>query len=153
MAILFVTTWLLGACSSAVHLMPTPTLFTTGDSGAFAAAPLDAQSTEIEVFYATNRLPVGPADSRHYTRVRSDQLRLGVATLTIGDERTTLASLQAMSTSAASGRRPVLSLESTREMAVLDADGPSLAGDAQAFLSYLDEALKRSRNRELLIYV
>jgi esterase/lipase superfamily enzyme len=153
MAILFVTTWLLGACSSAVHLMPTPTLFTTGDSGAFAAAPLDAQSTEIEVFYATNRFPVGPADSRHYTRVRSDQLRLGVATLTIGDERTTLASLQAMSTSAASGRRPVLSLESTREMAVLDADGPSLAGDAQAFLSYLDEALKRSRNRELLIYV
>ena len=153
MAILFLTTWLLGACSSAVHLMPTPTLFTNGDSGPFAAVPLVAQSTEIEVFYATNRLPVGPADSRHYTRVRSDQLRLGVATLRIGDERTTLASLQAMSTSAASGERPVLSLESAREMAVLDADRQSLTGDAQAFLRCLDEALKRSHTRELVIYV
>ena len=152
-AILFLTTWLLGACSSAVHLMPTPTLFTNGDSGPFSAVPLVAQSTEIEVFYATNRLPVGPADSRHYTRVRSDQLRLGVATLRIGDERTTLASLQAMSTSAASGERPVLSLESTREMAVLDADRQSLTGDAQEFLRCLDEALKRSRTRELVIYV
>ena len=152
-AILFLTTWLLGACSSAVHLMPTPTLFTNGDSGPFSAVPLVAQSTEIEVFYATNRLPVGPADSRHYTRMRSDQLRLGVATLQIGDERTTLASLQAMSTSAASGERPVLSLESTREMAVLDADRQSLTGDAQAFLRCLDEALKRSRTRELVIYV
>lgn len=152
-AILFLTTWLLGACSSAVHLMPTPTLFTIGDSGAFAAAPLDAQSTEIEVFYATNRLAVGPTDSRHYTRMRSDQLRLGVARLRIGDERTTLASLQAMSTSAASGERPVLSLESTREMAALDAAGPSLTGDAQAFLNALDEALERNRTRELVIYV
>jgi esterase/lipase superfamily enzyme len=152
-AILFMTTWLLGACSSAVHLMPTPTLFTAGDSGPFSAVPLIAQSTEIEVFYATNRYPVGPANSRHYSRIRSDQLHLGVATLRIGDERTTLASLQAMSTSAASGRRPVLSLTSTREMAVLDTDGQSLTGDADAFLAYLDEVLERSGNRELLIYV
>ena len=50
MAILFVTTWLLGACSSAVHLMPTPTLFTTGDSGAFAAAPREPRTREMGVF-------------------------------------------------------------------------------------------------------
>ncbi len=85
--------------------------------------------------------------------MRSNQLRLGVATLQIGDERTTWASLQAMSTSTAAGQRPVLSLKSTREMAVVDDGAQSLADDAQAFFAYVDELLEHSPDRELLIYV
>jgi esterase/lipase superfamily enzyme len=145
--------WLLGACSSPVRLMPTPTLFTSGEPGPFTAVPAGAQSPEIEVLYATNRFPVGPPGSRHYTRVRSNQLRLGVATLQVGDESKTWESLQAMSTSAEEGERPVLSLKTTREMAVIDDDAPSLGSDAEAFFAYVDALLARSPNRELLIYV
>jgi esterase/lipase superfamily enzyme len=152
-AILLGAIWFLAGCSSAVRLMPTPTLFTTGEAGGFAGLPPIAESTEVEVFYVTNRFPVGPADSRHYTRVRSDQMRLGVATLRIGDESKTAASLRAMSTGVVDGPRPVLSLTATREMAVLDADGQPDEGDVKAFIGYLDEMLARDGNRELLIYV
>lgn len=151
--ILVVAMGLLGACSSPVRLMPTPTLFANGESVPFSPLSSAAESTRIEVLYATNREPVGPAGSRHYTRVRSNRLRLGVATLRVGDESKTWASLQAMSTSAAAGERPVLSLESTREMAVLRDDGQSAEGDGQEFFAYVDQLLERSPDQELLIYV
>lgn len=152
-AILLGVIWLLAGCSSAVRLMPTPTLFTTDEPGAFTGVPTIAESTEVEVFYATNRFPVGPADSRYYSRVRSNQMRVGVATLRIGDESKTVAALRAMSTSAVEGTRPVLSLTETREMAALDASGRTLSGDLKAFIACLDQSLERAGNRELLIYV
>ena len=63
-----------------------------------------------------------------------------------------------MSTSAGEGERPVLSLKTTREMAVIDEGAPSLdsdalESDAQAFFAYVDALLERSPDRELLIYV
>jgi esterase/lipase superfamily enzyme len=150
---LLVTIWLLAACTSAVRLMPTPTLFTSGEPGAFTGLPPIADSTEVQVLYATNRMPVGPADSRHYTRVRSDQMRLGVATLRIGDDSKTAASLRAMSSSVVAGDRPALLLTATREMATVDASGQTLSGDAEGFAAYVDELLQRGGQNELLIYV
>ena len=47
----------------------------------------------------------------------------------------------------------MLSLKTTREMAVIDDDAPSLGSDAEAFFAYVDALLERSPNRELLIYV
>lgn len=142
---------LLGACSSTVRLMPTPTLFTSGDPGLFEAGP-DAGTT-IDIIYATNRLPVGPSDARHYTRVRSNQLRLGVATLQVGDGTNTWEALKAMSTSTVEGERPKISLKSTREMAVLDPSAPEADSDAQAFFAHVDELLGRGNDRDLLIYM
>ena len=145
--------WLLGGCSSTVRLMPTPTLFTSGEPGRFDAGADADRDTTIEVLYATNRLPVGVGDARHYTRVRSDQMRLGVATLKVGDGTKTWESLQAMSTSVVEGERPPITLQSVREMAVLG-DGTQAPGpDAQAFVGHLDELLQRGANRDLLIYV
>jgi esterase/lipase superfamily enzyme len=152
-ATLLAALWLLAACSSVVRLMPTPALFTTGAPGVFDSLTPIAESTEIEVLYATNRMPVGPADSRHYTRMRSEQMRLGVATLRIGDESKSVASLRAMSTSVVEGNRPALTLTATREMATMDSSGQTLSGDIGAFIVYVDELLAQDRNRELLIYV
>jgi esterase/lipase superfamily enzyme len=151
--ILLAVALLLGACSSPVRLMPTPTLFTSGEPGPFAAGPADSRSPDIEILYATNRLPVGPVGARHYTRVRSNQLRLGVATLRIGDGSQTWDSLQAPSTSAAEGERPLVSLTATREMAVVDDSAASPDSDAQAFFDYANALLERSGDRDLLIYV
>jgi esterase/lipase superfamily enzyme len=146
--------WLLGGCSSStVRLMPTPTLFTSGDPGLFVAGPDADRATTIEVLYATNRMPVGPADSRHYTRMRSDQLRLGVATLKVGDGTKTWESLQEISTSAVEGERPPITLQALRQMAVLG-DGTEAPGpDAEAFFAHLDALLERGGNRDLLIYL
>ena len=144
---------LLGGCSSTVRLMPTPTLFTSGDPELFDAGGGAGRDTTIEVMYATNRLPVGTGAARHYTRMRSDQLRLGVATLKVGDGTTSWESLQAMSTSDVEGERPVISLQAVREMAVLGDGTQAPDPDARAFIAHLEELLQRGDNRDLLIYV
>ena len=151
--LLLAAIWLLGGCSSTVRLMPTPAMFTSGDPGVFEAGVDTGQSTTIEVLYATNRLPVGLPNARHYANVRSNQLRLGVATLQVGDGTTTWDELYAMSTSVVEGERPTITLQNTREMAVLD-DGEQPPGpDAQAYFASIDALLTRGGNRDLLIYM
>ena len=152
-ALLLASLWLLGGCSSPVRLMPTPTLFTSGDPGLFGAPDDAGRATSIEILYATNRLPLGPQDARHYTRIRSKDLRLGVATLRVGDGTKTREALQTMSTSVVEGERPKITLEATREMTVLE-DGAQASGpETQAFFAHVDELLRRCANRDLLIYM
>lgn len=152
--LLLAAMWLLGGCSpSAVRLMPTPAMFTSGDPELVGAGADVGRDTTIEILYATNRLPEGPPDGRRYTRQRSDQLRLGVATLQVGDGTKTWESLQAMSTSVVEGERPEITLKATREMAVLEDATPAPAADAEAFFAHVDELLRRAGKRELLIYM
>ncbi|NJD32867.1 MAG: alpha/beta hydrolase [Gammaproteobacteria bacterium] len=145
--------WLLGGCSSTVRLMPTPTLFTNGDPALFQAGAESPADTTIEVLYATNRMPTGPQNARHYTRIRSNQLRVGVATLQVGDGTLSWEALQAMSTSVAEGRRPTITLKATREMAVLNDDAEAPRPDAEAFFAQVDALLQRIGNRDVLVYV
>ena len=152
--LLLAAMWLLGGCSpSAVRLMPTPAMFTSGNPGLLGAGADAGRDTTIEILYATNRLPEGPPDARRYTRQRGDQLRLGVATLQVGDGTKTWESLQAMSTSVVEGERPEITLRATREMAVLEDATPASAAEAEAFFAHVDELLRRAGKRELLIYM
>jgi len=154
LTLLLVMMGLLSACSSAtLRLMPTPTLLTQGEPTLFDTGSVSARSTAIEVLYATNRLPLGSSDKRSYSRTRSADLRLGVATLRVGDGTKTWESLQAMSTSAVEGERPEISLIAAREMAVLEADASAAGPDAEAFFALVDELLARSGDRDLLIYL
>jgi esterase/lipase superfamily enzyme len=152
-ALLLAATSLLGACSSTVRLMPTPTLFTSGEHGLSETGLDTGQDTTIEVLYATNRLPVGPPNARHYTRARGSQLRLGVATLQVGDGTKTWEALSALSTSVVEGERPEITLKATREMALLEEGAQEPGPDARAFFAHVDALLARSNNRDLLIYM
>jgi esterase/lipase superfamily enzyme len=76
-----------------------------------------------------------------------------VATLQVGDGTTTWDELYAMSTSVVEGERPTITLQNTREMAVLD-DGAQPPGpEAQAYFASIDALLTRGGNRDLLIYM
>lgn len=152
-SILIAVAWLVGACSSPLRLMPTPTLLTGEEPELFTGMPAAQKSAEIEILYATNRLPVGSAGARHYTGVRSDQLRLGVATVQIGDGTKSWEALYDLSTGASEGERPKVSLTATREMAIIDDNTSSFSNDARAFFAYADALLERSGDRDLLIYV
>ena len=144
---------LLGGCSSPVRLMPTPTLFASGDPEAFETGADVSWDPTIEIFYATNRLAMGPPDARHYSRMQSNQLRLGVATLKVGDGTKTADELRAMSTSVVEDERPKITLQSTREMAVLE-DGAQPPGpDVAEFFASVDALVRRGSDRDLLIYV
>ena len=71
-----------------MRLMPPPLLFQDPDTRVelLGEAPDDSR---ISLFYATNRLPVGPRDYRVYTVAPDRSLHLGEAQLRIGGEDTT----------------------------------------------------------------
>jgi esterase/lipase superfamily enzyme len=144
---------LLAGCSSTVRLMPPPTILTTGEGGLAAVDPDPAPGTKIEILYATNRVPIGPPGARNYTRIRSNQLRVGVATLQVGDDPGPAGAGPAQSTANATRERPAVRLVGVSPMAVLDNESGTLEPDAEAFFAYVDELVGRGRNRDLLIYV
>jgi esterase/lipase superfamily enzyme len=144
---------LAGCAPTTVRLMPTPTLFTDGDPGHFGDGGEEGRDTTIEVLYATNRLPVGSSSAPHYSRIRSNQLRLGVATLKVGDGAKSWEALKALSTSTVEGERPIITLQDTREMAVLDDGSRPYGPEAEAFFDKVDELIRRGTNRDILIYV
>ena len=153
-ALLLAALGLLAGCTpTTVRLMPTPTLFTDGDPGHFGDGGQEGRDTTIEVLYATNRMPMGPSNAPHYSGIRSSQLRLGVATLKVGDGTNTWEALKALSTSAVEGERPAITLQDTREMAVLDDGSQPYGPEADAFFDHLDELIRRGTNRDVLIYV
>ena len=69
-----------------MRLMPAPAVFLDGQKNAFAANPTLIEDSRIPLFYATNRLPVGPRDNRLYAVVPGRDLHMGVATIEIGEE-------------------------------------------------------------------
>lgn len=135
-----------------MRLMPTPTVFRDGAPNAFAANPGLTRDNRITLFYATNRLPVGPRSSRTYAVVPGRDLQLGVATLRIGTEATTWQSLYAMSTSAVDDRRPRLNLETLAELGTVDEDG-TLSPGTRAWLGLVNAAIDRSPDKDIIVYV
>ena len=67
-----------------MRLMPAPEVFLDGEVNAFSADPALAEDPRISLFYATNRLPVGPHSNRLYTVVPGRDLHMGVATIRSG---------------------------------------------------------------------
>jgi hypothetical protein len=135
-----------------MRLMPPPLAIQMGGERVFDVAPALADGSRIEIFYGTNRLPVGPADRRVYTVAPDRTLRLGTATLRIGEEGSTLDQIREWTTRADAGDRPFLHLESMREAATLPAAGAP-GPDALGWFAAVDAALAQSRSRDVLIYV
>lgn len=139
-----------------MRLMPTPAIFLQGEVNPFAMNKALEKSSEIQVFYATNRLPLGPAHARHYTILPGDDLSLGIATLNIGGGLKTWDWLYRMSTTADDGEeRPQLILDSMQELAVVDGNlaAPLDSPEGDAFFQQINDALDKSADKDLTIYV
>lgn len=146
---------LLNACQPPVRLMPAPAIFLNGGHNLFAAnAHLD-RSSQIEVFYATNRLAFGPSAAPAYTVFPGDELRMGVATLDIGGGGRSWDWLYEQSTQASAERRPQLLVNSMDPQATVPLGG-SVDAPGEAALAYfrrIDEALAQAADPDLTIYV
>jgi esterase/lipase superfamily enzyme len=140
------------ACQPPVRLMPAPTVFLNDGRNLFGAnANLD-RSNQIQVFYATNRVPFGPVDARAYAIFPDDALHLGVADLSIGGGDWDW--LYELSTRASNGPRPQILVDAMRERASVGI-GAASAADAKAlaFFDQIDQALAASADPDLTIYV
>lgn len=146
-----------------MRLMPAPLLFRDDGSQVVDVGAALAVDSRIDVFYATNRLPVGAGSDRLYTVVPDRRLHLGTATLRIGDEGSTLDQLREWSTGGGTSDRPFIHLERMAEAGTLDSGtldsgnldsgGPAPEAGVAAWLSQVDAALAASRNRDVLVYV
>lgn len=145
---------LAGCQSSPVRLMPTPVSFKNGDVDPFAKLGPELQSTDVPVFYATNRLVVIEKPEPLHTIIPTDDLRLGVAHVRVGDDKLDWETLHRLSTSAEPGERPIVHLESLEQIAVLKSDeAVGKSPDAKEFFAMVNKALAASPNTELLVYV
>ena len=107
-----------------MRLMPVPLVFQEGGAAIVGAAPEFADNSRIALFYATNRLPVGPQNDRLYTVAPDRRLHLGTATLRIGDETSTLDQLREWTFSGSTSDRPFLHLENMAEAAAVPQGEP-----------------------------
>jgi esterase/lipase superfamily enzyme len=151
---LFSTILLLTACPSTVYLMPTPELLRSGERDPFAANPEEALSPEVQVTYATNRLPAFDSGRWPYVTLFDQKLRLGYATVRLGGEALSAEELHAFSTAAEREFAVPLTLLAARQDATLDsAQGKSLTTEARAFFDQINAALARSRDPDITVYL
>lgn len=141
-----------------MRLMPIPAAFAKSGSALFDANSNLRRDNRIELFYATNRLPVGPRNDRLYAIAPGRDLLFGITTIRIGDEGTPWDRVYEWSLGTDGGQRPQLLLERMAEMASLPegelpAPGPALDPSLRAWLGLIDDALARSPSADLIIYV
>ncbi len=146
---------ILTGCQPLPRLMPAPIVFTTGEHSPFAVNQTLEKTNQLQIFYATNRYPLGPRGSGVYTILPSTTLHLGLASVRIGPEGKPWESLYALSTNPSEGDRPVLSLESLKEIAQMESkEGTEWASqEAQGFFNLINDALAQSLDKDLTIYV
>jgi esterase/lipase superfamily enzyme len=145
---------LAAGCQTPVRLMPTPVSFSTGEVDPFAKAGSTAKGTDVPVLYATNRAALIEAPEPIFTILPSEQVRVGVAHVRIGDDGLDWETLHRLSTSADPDQRPIVRLDWLEPMGSLPGDGGAASrADAQAFFALVDKALAASASRELVVYL
>ena len=146
---------LLGGCQPTVYLMPTPVALRTGELDPFKGNPNLEATNRVRIFYATNRVPVGPENQRFYTLAHEEAIHLGEAELEIGSEQTLWEKLYACSTVAEREEKWPLRLLGAREEATLwsrQAMEP-LSPELERFFERLNARIDASLHRELTIYI
>ena len=145
----------LTGCQKKVYLMPTPTAFQTGEHDPFAVNPEQEQSNRVVVAYATNRMGSGTEDEKKYITLFDKTLRLGATQVRIGSEKETWVDIYGLSTINKRQGDIVLDLEVTKELAQVDFDDSieELSPEARYFFEKLNEALERTLDKDLILYV
>ena len=135
-----------------MRLMPAPAKYLVEETNAFAVNRSLTPDPRIAIFYATNRLPIGPRDNRLYAVIPGRDLHTGVATIRIGNEGSTWDKIYAWSTRASDDPRPFLNLENLNEHAAIESER-QLPPGAKVWFAHINEALKRSRHKDIVVYV
>lgn len=138
-----------------IYLMPTPAVISAGDRNPFDINPAKEKSNEVQILFATNRLPAGETEDRIYTIFPGNKLRIGKAHLRIGEEGSTWEKLFNLSTSVENENRPPLRLERIHELAQYPLNGSDDTQPAsnRALADSVNSALERSIDKDITIYV
>lgn len=138
-----------------VYLMPTPAVMSTGDLNPFDINPNLEKSNALRILYATNRIPAGGPENRTYTIFPGNKLHMGIAHMRIGRQDTSWENIFNLSTTAEKGRRPAIRLEEMHELVQYRLKGNvgAQSDDVRAMANMVNEALERSIDKDITIYV
>ena len=135
--------------------MPAPAAIATGDLDPFADTPEEERDSNILVGYATNRIPVGAKQARFYTRDFDQDLRMGLATVRIGDGEKSWEEIQELSRQGVRKEQVILSMSNVEEVAVLEEDDTldSLSPELQQLMKDLSNYIDKSPLKDITVYV
>ena len=150
---LLATVSALSGCTPAVYLMPTPIVLHSEKIAAYQDRQPDAGGNIVNIFYATNRLPIGLKDDRLYTTGLSKTLRLGRASIRIGEKGGSWDLLKAFSSTTERDRKLKLTLEKSNELGKLDSADADASGEAAAFIAAINKALADNLSKDITVYV
>ena len=140
-----------------VFLMPTPEVFRTGEVDVFKETPEEERSLVIPVLYATNRIPAANLNKYGYYTQYDDKLRLGVASVHVGDDpNASWSDLYAISTTEERSTEKIpLRLHEVTEYYVLDPgfEPENPASEIEELFTSINEILDKSEDPDLLIFV
>lgn len=151
-------------CKGPPSLMRTPAIYQENIFDLSTITPDEFESTEVEIFYATDRLydPENHPNPYQYTSKRGGALRLGVARTRIGAEDGTWDNLAEQSTSWPRSKKLRLKLVDTDDFGVFDETlsifeqeygSPQSAAGADRFVANVNERLARTPVKDIYLYV
>ncbi len=140
-------------------LMPTPVMISDDHLDPFAHLPPDLRTTEMKVFYATNRDSKSKGGEAKYGKGIVDVMSVGEATVRFGEKGATWAEIDKASRQS-DPRDPEIPmhLDSAEEIAQFGADqatgdGAKLTADQQKFVDAINAQLKVVADNQILLYV
>jgi esterase/lipase superfamily enzyme len=145
---------LLPSCSRTWEMMPTPIVHQQRGERVFRHLDSDDKTSDLRVFYATNRLPQGNGKKPWYGNGVSQDMRVGVNTIRFGKRPIALKTLIKASTRADREDDIPMDLTTVSEQAVITAgDKAAPSSEARAFAAEINRTLDKSRFKKIHIYV
>ena len=144
------------AAPQAYDLMQTPILYVDSSIDPFAHLPDELQNTRSKIFFATIRDPARPGAQPPYTNHTSETLRMGSATVKMGDQEVDWQALRNSSLSAHRSEPILISLEGVEEIAEMTRATPeaeSIDPDLAHFFAQLNSELAKVADKEIMVYV
>jgi esterase/lipase superfamily enzyme len=136
-----------GGCGG-TKTQPIPVIYGPGKVDPTSRVPESLRTNDVKVFYATNRGAKGPADNRKYNNDMGDRLRLGVATVKMGDKNTTWDDIS--KSSLGKGSNLSFKYANATELGELES---AEKNSADAFVEAINQQLKATPNHQVNIYV
>jgi esterase/lipase superfamily enzyme len=142
-------------CQRSVTLMSTPVVIAKSDKSPFTANPNLEETNLIDVFFATNRIPLSPIPPRFYSTLPGPSIYLGKATVRMGGQNKDWETLYQLSTTDQEGRRPSLRLDKLDEQAIIRRnDRPTAPNpNTREFFNQINAALAQSIDKDLTVYL
>ncbi|GKS59335.1 hypothetical protein YTPLAS18_28620 [Nitrospira sp.] len=112
----------------------------------------ELRSTQLPVFYATNRIPVSPGEAGHYTARESDRVTLGMAQVTLGEPGWTWEEFVRSERASTIHHPRSARVDDVQEWGTLG-NQDQLNEAEQAFVSKINAHLSRTRTQDLVVYV